>query len=280
MKQSHLPLVIILTVLLTVTVIASVALVVALTMMPASDQPASDTTTTAPAVQSTPDTTTTTKKPDLPTTPAVTTQPVVPTPPATTAKPDNPNPPTPPATTTKPAEPKPPVTTTKPVETTPPPATDKPVETTPPVTTTKPEEPVIPTPAPGLNAVSGTVKGENVGSLTLYAQYATEEIDEEAKTMKIRFTFYIQSYSLRMGPREDNYLVVNGETFKNLTSEKVDLPDKSPLTRTQLHEQVIEIEKPDDNTPVHLELQYFWHFQGKYSGESADWLSVTVELLL
>jgi hypothetical protein len=126
--------------------------------------------------------------------------------------------------------------------------------------------------------VSGTVKGDNVGSLTIYAQYVTEEINEEANSMKIRFTFYVQSYSLRLGARSDNYLVVNGETYKKLASEKIDLPNGSPLTRTDLYEYVIEVEKTDDNVPVLLELEYFWHFQGTYSGEHAEWMSVKVEL--
>lgn len=254
MNKSNLPLAIILTVLITVIVIAAVALIVVLSMdapsTPAGTTPANTpeavvTTTKKPADTTTTAATTTTKKPE------------------TTTKPD---------TTTNPTEPEKPTTTTKPAE------QDKPV-TTKPNTTTKPDAPT-PTPTPGLSQISGTVKGDSIDSLGIYAKYVTQEINEEAKTMTVRFTFYLQSYGLRIGARGDNYLVVNGETHKKLATEKIDLPNGSPLTHTTLYEYVVEVEKPDDNTPVRLELEYCWHFQGTYAGEHADWLTVTVDLTI
>ena len=254
MKNSNLLLVIILTVLITVILIAGSALIVILSTTASVDsttteavvatKPADSTTTAA----TTTTTTTTIQKPDEPAKPV------------TTAKPDEPTKPT---TTTKPAEPDKPTT--------------KPTTTTKPITTQKPD---VPAPAPGLHEVSGTVKGDSIDSLGIYATYTTEEIDEEAKTMKIRFTFYLQSYSLRVGARGDNKLVVNGQTLNKLPSEKIDLPNGSPLTRTQLYEYVVEVEKPDDNTPVHLELEYSWHFQGTYAKQPAEWLRVKVDLTL
>lgn len=263
MKNSHLPLVIILTVLITVILIASVALIVVLSMDIQLNDPAASTTTTPEAAVTTtkkpadstttaPNTTTTTVKPDEPTKPTTTAKPDEPTKPTTTAKPDEPTKPT---TTAKPDEPTKPTTTTKPI--------------TPP-----------PTPNPGLSEISGTIKGDNIDSLGIFAHYVTEEIDKNAKTITLRFTFYLQSYGLRIGARSDNYLIVNGETHKKLATAKIDLPNGSPLTRTDLYEYVIEIEKPDDNTPVNLELEYFWHFQGTYAGEPADWLSVKVDLTI
>ncbi len=244
MKNSNLLLVIILTVLITVILIAGSALIVVLATTTV------DSTTTEVAG-------TTAEPTDGTTTAATTTT-------TTTTTTTKGNEPTKPATTTKPAEPDKP--TTKPTTT-----------TTKPATTPKPD---VPTPAPGLHEVSGTVKGDSIDSLGIYATYTTEEIDEEAKTMKIRFTFYLQSYTLRVGARGDNKLVINGQTLSKLPTEKIELPNGSPLTRTQLYEYVVEVEKPDDNTPVHLELEYSWHFQGKYAGVPAEWLSVKVELTL
>lgn len=253
MKKSHLPLAIILTVLLTVILIASVVLVIALSNSAPQNGPDDGTTTPNAGV------TTTAKSDDG--TPGTTTPPA----PAVTT-PNTPDTDSP-VTTTKPSEPPTtPTTTTKPADTT------KPAGTTEPV--------VTPTPSPGLNEVSGTVKGDSIDSLGIFARYVTEEIDEDARTIKLRFTFYLQSYGLRIGARGDNYLTVNGKEYKGLLSDKIDLPNGSPLTQTELYEYEVEIEKPDDNTPVSLELEYFWHFQGTYAGEYSDWLSVKVDLTL
>jgi hypothetical protein len=258
MKKSHMQLVIILTVLITVILIASIALVIALSVDAAPGTTSGNTTpvvdvTTDPVKGTTASTTTTTVKPADPTTPATTTKPNAPDT-TTTKKPVDPPAPN---TTTKPADPPKPDTTTKPADTT---------------------KPNTPAPAPSLNEVSGTVKGDSIDSLGIFAEYVTEEIDKDANTIKIRFTFYLQSYGLRIGARGDNYLIVNGETFKKLSTAKIDLPNGSPLTRTVLYEHVVEIEKPDANTPVELALEYHWHFQGTYAGEHADWLTVTVDL--
>ncbi|MBQ7325250.1 MAG: type IV pilin N-terminal domain-containing protein [Clostridia bacterium] len=260
MKKTHLQLVIILTVLITVILIASIALVIALSVDSTPDTTDGSTTpvvdiTTEPAKGTT---TTTTTKPADPTTPAITT------------KPNTPD--SDPTTTTKPADPPKPNTTTTTQPADPPkPGTTKPADTT---------KPNTPTPSPGLSEISGTVKGDNIDSLGIFAEYVTEEIDAEANTMKIRFKFYLQSYGLRIGARSDNYLVVNGETIKKLPTAKINLPNGSPLTRTELYEYVVEIEKPDPNTPVELALEYHWHFKGTYAKVSEEWLVVRVDLTI
>ena len=277
MKKTHLQLVIILTVLITVILIASIALVIALSVDSAPSATDGSTTpvvniTTDPINGTTASTTTTTVKPADPTTPAVTTKPNTPeSDPTTTTKPTEPPKPNT-TTTTKPAEPPKPdtTTTTKPADPTKP-------DTTKPADTTKPN---TPTPSPGLSEISGTVKGDNIDSLGIFAEYVTEEIDAEANTMKIRFKFYLQSYGLRIGARSDNYLVINGETIKKLPTAKIDLPNGSPLTRTELYEYVVEIEKPDPNTPVELALEYHWHFKGTYAKVSEEWLVVRVDLTI
>ena len=248
MNKSNTPLVIILTVLITVIVIAATVMIVVLSTYTPSDAPAG----TTPADTTTDAVMTTTKKPAVTTTTATTT--------TTTKKPDP---------TTKPAEPDKPTTTTKPAE------PDKPTTTTKPNTTTHPN---TPTPTPGLSQISGTVKGDSIDSLVIYADYVTEEIDKEAKTMKIRFTFYLHSYGLQINTRSDNKLIVNGESLGKLPTDKVNVPSGSPLTRTVLYEYVVEVEKPDDNTPVELSVEYHWHFKGTYAKVYQDWLTVRVDL--
>ncbi len=251
MNKSNLILTIVLTALITVILIAGIVLIVVLS---GDSEPVS-----TPA-DSTSVTVTTTKPYTTPTIPYTT--PVFTTPNPTQNPDTTPNTP---VTTTKPTTtPNTPVTTTKPTTT-----PNTPV-TTPPI--------VVP-PSPGLNAVSGTVEGDKLGSLGICASYVTEKVDKENRTMTIRVTFYAESYALRIGARTDNYLMVNGKKMSGLDSDAINLPNGSPQTRTVLYEYVTTVSKPDD-TPVTLELEYFWHFQASYSGVSADWLSVKMNLTI
>ncbi len=170
-----------------------------------------------------------------------------------------------------------PLTTSGPETTAPTPATtpQTPAETT-------PQTPAETTPAPETSAVplkpiSGSVTGEAVGSLGIYASYVTETVDSEAGTITVRVSFYVESYGLQVGARTTNYLLVDGKKISNVHTERINLPDGSPQTRTVLYEYVATLEKSDD-TPVTLELEYFWNCKLYYSGEYVDYLSVKVDL--
>ncbi|MGM9648082.1 MAG: hypothetical protein ACI3YH_08140 [Eubacteriales bacterium] len=248
MKKSNLSLVIVLVALITVILIASIALVVAMNSKGGSDP--AQTSSTSVTVSVTDKTTTPTSSTQTPTTtPAVPDTTTTVQSPATTV----------PTTTPKPTTTQTPATTTK-----------APTTTKEPAGTTKPTVPAT-TPKPG-----EIIAGDSVGSLGLFAAYTTEDAGSDRIT--VRVTFYVESYALRIGARTDNYLTVNGQKISGLSSEAISLPNGSPQTRTVLYEYVTTVSKTG-NTPVRLELEYFWHFQATYSGEHADWLSVKADLV-
>ena len=261
---------IILIALITVILVTGIALIVILNN---DSEPAPTAATTTGAVIA--DTTTAATTPWVPpfitdaptttvtpsTTPATTTQP---TPSVTTTAPEVTTTPTP-VTTDKTPEVSTPTTQpeTEPV-TTPPATTEEPPVTTKP--NTPPAEPVTTT---------GIVEGEKVGSLGLYAAYTTVTNPAD-RTVSVKVTFYVQSYALRIGARNDNYLMINGEKLGRLSNEPINLPDKSPLTQTVLYEYETVLQTGDE--PTTLELEFFWHIQATYSGVSMDWMSVKLEL--
>lgn len=166
--------------------------------------------------------------------------------------------------------------------TTPVPETTTKVPSTTPATEPTPDtdEPITDAPSTSvadLKPISGTVKGDSISSLGIYASYATESIDQEARTMTVRITFYVESYGLQVGPRTANELLVNGQKVSNVSTQRINLPDGSPHTRTVLYEYVATIEKPD-NTPVTLQVEFSWNSKIYYSGEYVEYLTVTADL--
>lgn len=259
MKKNNLHLIFILAALITVILVSAIALIVMLT--PASDGDGQTSAATPSQTQATTKNTTDSVVlfPHF-TTPAPYTTPV-------------------PETTTKV-----PATTPTPETTPQAPATTPAPETTPqtPVTTPTPEtdEPITDAPSTSvadLKPISGTVKGDSISSLGIYASYATESIDQEARTMTVRFTFYVESYGLQVGGRTTNKLLVNGQKVGKVTTPKINLPDGSPHTRTVLYEYVVTVEKPDD-TPVTLQVEFSWNSKIYYSKEYVEYLTVTADL--
>ena len=270
MKNTNLVLTIVLIALIAVILIAGIALIVVLDD-DADSTTAVQTTTGAVILQTTPGNTTPWVPPFVTPAPATTQAPSTTPTPATTTAPPVTTQPTPSVTTTVP-----PTTTTQKVPEVSTPATS-PEGTTPPATTEAPvttTKPVTPPPTP--ESTSGTVEGEKVGSLGLYASYTTE-VDPTSNTVAVKVTFYVESYALRIGARNDNYLMINGEKLGRLSNEAISLPDKSPLTRTVLYEYetVVQLDGHENRS---LELEFFWHFQATYSGIHKDWLSVKVDL--
>lgn len=267
MKINNLSLIIILSVLIAVILSAGILLIVTLS---GSSDPA-DTT-----AETTATTTVKTTKAPITIDPSILNPPPITTapPPVTTQLP---------VTTPKPAETtKTPETTTTPEPSTEP-ETDEPVTTAPESnepTTSAPETQPETTPettVSDLKPISGTVDGENISSLRIFATYETESIDQEARTLTVKVTFFVESYGLQVGGRTTNYMMVNGQKVKNVHTDRINLPDGSPRTRTVLYEYVTTIEKPDD-APVTLELEYFWNCKLYYSGEYVDYLSVKLDL--
>lgn len=246
MKQSNLHLIIILATLITAILIAGILLIVifATDPVPAATDESIETVAT----------TTTLKQPSS-VTPSTSAQTPTPKPPSTTTAqtPAQSNPPTSSATEQTPIT----NPTTNP--------------TTNPATTPSTTPATTPTPAPTPTPAGNVVEGDKVGAMQIFASYETLAESVGGSKAQIRVTFYIESYSLSIGVRTDNYLVVNGVRTENLQSPSISLPKGSPQTRTVLYEYTCEVDR--NNPPT---IEYHWHFQGRYSGESADWLSVSL----
>ena len=269
MKNTNLLLTVILFSMIAIILVAGIALIIVLGN--GSDGAATEQTTpNAVIVNTTPTSTTPWVPPFVTPAPSTTTVPsTTPPTPVTTTQP------TPSVTTTVP-----PVTTTQKVPEVSTPATapeTDPGVTTPPTTTVTPPTTTKPdTPPPAPETISGIIEGEKVGSLGLYASYTavTNPADE---TVTLKVTFYVESYALRIGARNDNYLLINGEKLGRLSNEAISLPDKSPLTRTVLYEYETVLQT-DGSETTSLELEFFWHFQATYSGIHKEWLTVKVDL--
>ncbi|MBQ8381666.1 MAG: hypothetical protein IJX47_00495 [Clostridia bacterium] len=267
MKKTNLYLTLILVALITVILITGTLLIVVLSDSGSESGGTDSSSPTVSTAVKTPAPGTTTQTPSTtPVTPSATT-----TAPTTTTKTPSTTPVTPSVTTTAP---KPSTTTPTPTTTPKDPTVTTPAvtTTTQPATTTKP---VTPTPVPG--GASGVIAGEKAGSLGIYAAYTTEP-DANPNKITVKVTFYVESYGLRIGARNDNYLLVNGKKLSGLDSDAINLPDKTPLTQSILYEYETTVKK-NGNNPVTLELEFFWHFQASYSGVHAEWLSVKADLV-
>lgn len=247
MKQSTLTLIIILLLLITLILTAAVALLVLVNNQ--SDAPVTDATLSVSV-------TVNTHTPSS--TPSTTTAPQTTNPPTTSAPK--------PTTTTVPVTDTPkPTTTTAPVTNAP--VTDAPVtdEPKPPETTQQPA------------CATGTINGDEVGALSIHADYAVLENSSESSTAKVRFTVYIYCYSIQLGARSDNYMTVNGQIRSSLETAAIYLPSGTPKTRTVLYDTVLEIEKTDGGQTIPFDVEFYWHFKGSYSGVAAEWASVKID---
>lgn len=239
-SSSYKHLTVILAALLTTIVIAIIALVLLLSATPA-DSPSGDSTEDKVTSFDRNDPTgTTSNKPNDQTTPSSN----VTTAPSPTAS-------APPATT-------PP--NTSPTVTTPPPVTDPPI--------------VAPS-----GPINGSAYGDQLGSLGLYAEWNTVVYDPATGNCTLKLSVYCDSYSISIGARYGNYLVINDQRVEFRT-EKLSVPTNDYKARTLLYstEYVVEKGSPDEALPVHVE--FGWHYQGKYSGEYAEWLTLTTDFVV
>lgn len=171
---------------------------------------------------------------------------------------------TPGATTTAP----PPITDPSPVVTT---TTAAPVVTTAPVPETNDPSGIPSAP------LSGTIQGDKLGGMNVDAVYEVVENNGASATAKVRFAVYVNSYAIGIGARSENYLTVNGNTAEAIYTPAVKVPAGSGLTRTLLYETVLEISKTNDGT-IPFQVEFGWFYAGSYSGEYADWITVSANL--
>lgn len=154
--------------------------------------------------------------------------------------------------------------------------TTAPSATEPPVTTNPNGE--NPPDAP-IGPVNGSAFGDKLGSLQIYGEWKTIAYDEATGSCTLSLSLYCDSYSIGIGPRHKNYLVINDHRIEFAT-ERVDVATNDHQTRTLLYSTEYEIQKdsPTERFPVHIE--FGWHYQGLYSGEFAEWLTLTADFVV
>ncbi len=124
-----------------------------------------------------------------------------------------------------------------------------------------------------IGPVSGSAYGDKLGSLELYAEWNTISYDPATGSCTLKLNIYVDSYSLTLGPRFKNYLTINDQQVE-FQSEAISIPAGSPKVRTLLYSTEYEVQKDSltQQLPVHIE--FGWHYQGSYSGEHAEWLTL------
>lgn len=178
-----------------------------------------------------------------------------------------------------------PVTSTSPTTTLP---NDSPVSDGNTTTTEKPSTDLPPvtdapigggTQTPPDGPIEGSAYGDHLDSLELYAEWTTVSYDAATGSCTLRLDFYCESYSLSIGARFNNYLDINGERIE-FRSEGVSVPTDEHKVRSLLYSTEYEVKKasPDEALPVRIE--FGWHYQGSYSGEHAEWLTLKTDFVV
>lgn len=149
--------------------------------------------------------------------------------------------------------------------------TEAPTTEAPPVTEAPDDTPIGP--------INGSAYGDKLGALELYAEWKTVSYDPVTGNCTLKLDLYCDSYSISLGPRFENYLVINNDRFEFRT-EKISIPTNDHKTRTLLYSTEYEIQKdsPTERFPVTIE--FGWHYQGRYSGEHAEWLTLKTKFVV
>lgn len=175
-----------------------------------------------------------------------------------------------PTTTPKPTTTKPSATNGDPT-TTEKPSTDQPPVTDDPIMGDDPQVPDRP--------VDGSAYGDNLDSLQLYAEWTTVSYDESTGSCTLKLDFYCESYSISIGPRFKNYLDINGERVE-FSSERISVPTDEHLARSLLYSAEYEIQKDSPAEAFPVQIEFGWHYQGSYSGEFAEWLTLKTDFVV
>lgn len=151
-------------------------------------------------------------------------------------------------------------------------STDSPVSSlTPPVTNAPSTDPIGP--------VNGSAYGDNLDSLGLYIEWTTVSYNAITGNSTIKLSLYCDSYSLVVGPRYNNYLIINDERIE-FTTERISVPTDDYKARTLLYSTEYVVEKTSPSEQISIRLEAGWHFQGTYSGEHAEWLTLTTDFVV
>lgn len=148
----------------------------------------------------------------------------------------------------------------------------------PPTVTTAPLTDAPPSVNP-IGPVSGSAYGDKLGSLELYAEWTTTSYDAVTGSCTLTLSVYCDSYSISIGPRFENYLVINDQRVEFRT-EKVSVPTNDFKARTLLYTTEYEVQKDSPNERFDVHVEFGWHYQGSYSGEHAEWLTLTTDFVV
>lgn len=137
------------------------------------------------------------------------------------------------------------------------------------------DEPILPPVGP----VNGSARGDKLGSMELYAEWNTIAYDPETGSCTLKLSLYCDSYSISLGPRFKNYLIINDDRFEFQT-DQISIPSNDHMARTLLYSTEYEVQKDSltDRLPIHIE--FGWHYQGRYSGEFAEWLTLKADFVV
>lgn len=115
--------------------------------------------------------------------------------------------------------------------------------------------------------------------MELYAEWNTIAYDPETGSCTLKLSLYCDSYSISLGPRFKNYLIINDDRFEFQT-DQISIPSNDHMARTLLYSTEYEVQKDSltDRLPIHIE--FGWHYQGRYSGEFAEWLTLKADFVV
>ena len=118
--------------------------------------------------------------------------------------------------------------------------------------------------------VSGTFRSDTGTALNLYADW--ECVSVSAKNVRLSITLSLESYSLDVGERNRNQLVVNGVPV-TFHTEALEVPSGSGLGRTVLYTWSETMPLNEDGS-LQLDVYASWEFSGSYSGVEMETLEV------
>ena len=122
----------------------------------------------------------------------------------------------------------------------------------------------------GLVDASGTFRSDTGTALNLVADW--ECISVSAKNVRLTITLSLESYSLSVGERTANQLVLNGMPITYHT-QALEVPSGG-LSKTELYTWSETLTLMEDGS-LHQDLYAFWVFSGTYSGVQIDQLELS-----
>lgn len=117
---------------------------------------------------------------------------------------------------------------------------------------------------------SGSFRSDTGTALNLVADW--ECISVSAKNVRLTITLSLESYSLSVGERSANQLVLNGIPITYRTSS-IEVPSGG-LSKTELYTWSETLPLMEDGS-LQQDLYAYWIFSGTYSGKEIDQLEVS-----